>query len=786
MSPTPNRPPWYVTLFGIVLALIGLALAAGGARLVSLGGSWYYLIAGLGMLASGILLIRRRSSGAWLYTIVFVATVIWSLWEVGTDFWQLVPRLIGPIVLALITLLIWPALHNDGTRSRVRRNAYPLAGVALLALIGFGVGMFRPQGVIRTEARAQPAAETTPQPVADWQYYGRTPSGTRYAPLTQIEPQNVDKLEVAWTFRTGDVASSGAENQNTPIQIGDTLYVCTPHNKVFALDADTGKERWRFDPEASSPVWQRCRGVGYYETAAAPAAGDAQPAACRKRIILSTIDSRLIALDADTGKPCEDFGSHGSVDLKQGMGEIKPGYYFQTSAPTVVRNMIVIGGWVFDNRAIDEPSGAVRAFNADTGELTWAWDMADPSITGLPPEGKTYTRGTPNVWSTPAFDDQLGLLYLPTGNSPPDFWGAHRSKAAEKYASSVVALDIATGRERWVFQTVHHDLWDYDVASQPALYDIPDGKGGMQHALIQVTKHGQIFLLDRATGKPLAEVKELPVPQGAQQGDWTSPTQPYSVGMPAIGTQPLSEAKMWGGTFFDQLWCRIEFKKMRYEGEFTPPSTHRSLQYPGYYGGMNWGSASVDESRGYLIVNDIRMPQWIQLIPRADADKEGAAGVHDGFAPQTGTPYGVSKNGFMSPLGVPCHAPPYGTLSAIDLKSRQLMWQVPMSTLQDTGPLGMKTGLQIPIGMPTLGGPLTTASGLVFYAGTQDYYLRAMDTTSGKELWKARLPVGAQATPMSFVSPKSGRQFVVLSVGGARQSPDRGDYVIAYALPGKP
>ncbi|AKQ54574.1 Quinate/shikimate dehydrogenase (quinone) [Bordetella hinzii] len=786
MAPSPYRPPWYVTLFGIVLALIGLALAVGGARLVSLSGSWYYLLAGLGMLAAGILLARRRPLGAWIYALVFVGTVIWAFWEVGSDFWQLVPRLIGPIVLALVTLLVWPALHEGGARSRVRRNAYPLAGVAVLALIGFGVGMFRPQGVIRNEPGATPAAAAAPQTVADWQYYGRTPAGTRYAPLTQIDPKNVDQLQVAWTFRTGDIADKGAENQNTPIQIGDTLYVCTPRNKVFALQADTGKERWRFDPEASSPVWQRCRGVGYYETTAAPASGQPQPAACRKRIILSTIDARLIALDADTGKPCEDFGQHGTVDLKQGMGEVKPGYYFQTSAPTVVRNMIVIGGWVFDNRAVDEPSGAVRAFNADTGELAWAWDMGDPSITGVPPEGKTYTRGTPNVWSTPAFDDKLGLIYLPTGNSPPDFWGAHRSEAAEKHSSAVVALDIATGRERWTFQTAHHDLWDYDVASQPALYDIPDGKGGVQHALIQVTKRGQIFLLDRANGKPLAEVKELPVPQGAQEGDWTSPTQPYSVGMPAIGTEPFTEASMWGATFFDQLWCRIEFKKMRYEGEFTPPTTQRSLQYPGYYGGMNWGGAAVDESRGYLIVNDIRMPQWIQLIPRADADKEGAAGVHDGFAPQTGTPYGVSKNGFMSPLGVPCHAPPYGTLSAIDLKTRQLLWQVPMSTLQDTGPLGMKTGLQIPIGMPTLGGPLATASGLVFYAGTQDYYLRAMDTASGKELWKARLPVGAQATPMSFVSPKSGRQYVVLSVGGSRQSPDRGDYVIAYALPGKP
>ncbi len=273
---------------------------------------------------------------------------------------------------------------------------------------------------------------------------------------------------------------------------------------------------------------------------------------------------------------------------------------------------------------------------------------------------------------------------------------------------------------------------------------------------------------------------------GGQEGDFLSPTQPYSVDMPSIGTEPLSEAKMWGMTFLDQLYCRIEFRKMRYQGEFTPPTTKRSLIYPGYYGGLLWGGVSIDETTGILFVNDMRMPQWLELVPREDVEKKGfAAGAHDGFAMQEGAPYGVWKNAFLSPLGVPCHQPPYGTMSAIDLKTRTLLWQRPMGSIEDSGPLGIKTGLHAPIGMPTLGGPLSTAGGLVFFAGTQDYYLRALDSKTGTEIWRARLPVGAQATPISYISPESGRQFIVISAGGARMTPDRGDYVIAYALPKK-
>ena len=815
-----RRGGWLLPVVGALFVLFALPLVWGGVQLITLGGSWYYLVAGLGVALSGVLIAMRRIAGVWLYGLVFLATIGWAVWEAGLEFWPLVPRLVAPAVLAIVAALITPLFPS--ATPRAKGLPFATAAALVLALAATGYYAFQPHEV--TQNAFQPGAGVAPSAVTeaagnDWAAYGRTPAGTRYAPFGEITPENAKDLEVAWTFRTGQPPAKGAQDQNTPLLVGDTIYTCSWNNIVNALDATTGEKKWTYDPQAKSPLWQRCRGVSYYDASAAPAtASEAAPmptvplgtadtgqapaepapaapvpatpvaATCPKRIVMTTIDARLIELDAETGEPCADFGTNGVVDLKQGMGEVKDGFYFQTSAPTVMRNLVMVGGWVWDSVEVGEPSGAVRAFDARTGELVWAWDLGNPAITKEPPPGESYTRGTPNVWSTPAYDDALGLVYLPTGNATPDFWGGHRSQAAEEYSAAVVALDIDTGRERWKFQTAHHDIWDYDVPSQPALYDVPDGKGGTLPALIQLTKRGQIFMLNRATGEPIAEVVEKPVPQGTEEGDWTAPTQPYSVGMPAIGTEPFTEARMWGATPYDQLYCRIEFKKMRYDGEFTPPRLDRSLIYPGYYGGMNWGSGSIDEGRGILIVNDIRMPQFVQLIPRENVDTYGPSAAHDGLSKQLGTPYGVIKAGFMSPLGVPCHQPPYGTISAIDLAKREVVWQIPAGTLQDTGPINpltgglIKSGLEIPLGMPTLGGPITTAGGVTFYAGTQDFYLRAIDTTTGKELWKGRLPVGAQATPISYIGA-DGRQYVVISAGGARQSPDVGDYIIAYALP---
>lgn len=808
MNTSDTSPSWsrgrYLALaiFAVLLGLSGLALALGGIRLISLGGSWYYLLAGAGMCTSAALYLRRSSSASYLLAFVFLATVIWSLWEAGLQFWPLVPRLAPFMVIGLLAALAHP-LVSHGRQIATSRI---LAGVFAFGLIWGAFSLFTPHGAVEaTDTSVDPVATSAePEQGEAWQYYGRTPRGTRFAPATQINRENVDKLKVAWTFQTGDPANKFSENQNTPIQVGDTLFLCTPMNKVFALDADTGKEKWSFDPKpADTQTWNRCRGVAYYDAAAvvnpftAPSSSAVSntklsnnvtvsaDVRCARRVVLTTIDARLMQVDAETGKPCEDFGTGGTVDLKVGMGEIKKAYYFPTSMPTVVQDLIIVGGWVFDGRAVDEPSGVLRAFNANNGQLVWAWDLGNPEITKLPPEGETYTRGTPNVWSTPSFDETLGLIYVPTGNQEPDFWGAHRTPAAEEFSSAVVALELATGRVRWKFQTAHHDLWDYDVPSQPALYDIPDGAGGKTPALVQLTKRGQIFVLDRRNGKPLTQVQELPVPQEHQQGDWVSKTQPYSTGMPSIGNQSLSEERMWGATFFDQLACRIAFRKLRYEGEFTAPTTSASLLYPGYYGGMNWGSASINEEKGYLFVNDIRMPQIVKLISREQVDPSHLEPGHGvgSIYPMEGTPYVVDHSALNSPLGIPCNEPPWGTFSMVDLKTQKLVWQRPAGTIADTVVNDVKARLPIPLGMPTLGGAVNTASGLVFYAATQDYFLRAMDIKTGKELWKGRLPVGAQATPMTYVSPKSNRQFVVISAGGSRNSPDRGDYVIAYALP---
>lgn len=773
---------WTLVVLGTALVLVGTAAALGGIQLVMLGGSWYYAPAGLAMAVSGALIAMRRPLALWLFAATTIATIVWSLWESGLEFWGLVPRLAPFVVMTLVISLLAPLISP---RIRWLTASAASAASAIVLIIG-GISMFVPHGVITPQGAANMRIPVAIPEESRWQYYGRTPSGIRFAPEAQITPANVGKLDVAWTFRTGEITGAGSEDQNTPIQIGDTLYICTPLNKVFAIDADTGKERWRFDPKpVDTKMWNRCRGVAYYEPATAPGSSGTNVASteCSRRIVLTTIDARLIELDAQTGLPCEAFGTSGIVDLKAGMGEIKPAWYQPTSMPTVIGRLIIVGGWVFDGRSVDEPSGVVRAYDADSGKLAWAWDLGNPEITGLPPEGETYSRATPNVWSTPSFDEELGLVFLPTGNHNPDFWGALRPEISEKYSSAIVALDIRTGRERWTFQTVHHDLWDYDVPAQPALYDVPNGNGGTIPALIQLTKRGQIFMLDRRTGVPIADVIEKPVPQRHQEGDWVSATQPYSVGMPAIGAEPLTEERMWGVTFLDQLFCRIAFRKLRYEGEFTAATTEPSLVYPGYFGGMNWGSASIDQGTGYLIVNDIRMPQVIQLIPRSQLVGKNSGHDADSVFPQEGVPFAASRTSFASFLRLPCNMPPWGTISAIDLKSRQVVWQRPAGTVEDTAVIkGIKTGLPIPLGVPTLGGPVSTGSGLVFYAGTQDYYLRAYDGATGSEIWKARLPVGAQATPMTYISPKSGRQFVIVSAGGARQSLDRGDYVIAYAL----
>jgi len=770
-----------LTSLGLVIAALGLMLLGGGMYLVALGGSWYFALAGLGLGVAGVLIMRRRVSGVWGYLAVLALTVLWSLWDVGFAFWPLFSRLFVLAVLALPVLWLMPGLQG-----RARWGSRALAAVIALAL---GVTLY-------TAMQPQPlkTAHDAPVPVpgvgvdamagGEWRHWGRTPSGTRYAPLDQITPDNVAGLETAWVYRTGEVPTRGQTHVVTPLHVDGMLYGCTQSSRLFALDAETGEERWSFDPETAPGAFRRCRGVGYHDAATDAVLADAPIMACTRRVIATTVDARLIAVDADTGRPCPEFGDNGVVSLRVGMHTHPPEFYIPTAAPTVVRDLVIVGGRVLDNQEVGEPSGVVRAFDVRTGALVWAWDLGNPDITALPPEGGSYTPGTPNVWSTPAFDDALGLVYLPTGNATPDFWGGHRSEADDRYSSSIVALEIETGRERWRFQTVHHDVWDYDVSAQPALYDVPDGRGGVIPALIQATKHGQIFVLDRRDGTPIAGVEARAVPQDGVPDERLAATQPYSIGMPAIGVEPLREARMWGITPLDQLACRIGFRKAHYEGDFTPPGERWTLQYPGWMGGTTWGSVAVAENSGYLIINDTRLAMLNRLVPRAQYDAEASAGGGEyTSAPQHGTPWGVQHQRFLSPLGVPCQEPPYGTITAIDLASREIVWSMPLGTTEETGPLGIATRLPMPIGMPTRGGPITTASGLVFIAATQDHYLRALDVRTGRELWKGRLPVSAETVPMTYLAPASGRQFVLISAGGNSATPLRGDYIVAFALP---
>lgn len=767
-------------LYAIVLALIGVGLAGGGLWLITLGGSAYYAIVGLVYLVAALLMLRDKALGGQLVLLVAVLTVPWAIWEAGLAFWPLFARLMAPLALAGFALLFTPALARPA-RSGAYYGGAALAGVLFAAGFAFA---FQPQGVIRPSADIpayQPA--TGDNSPANWTSYGRTTAGLRYSPFDQINRDNVADLDLAWTYRTGrgDIGL----DQNTPLQIDNLVYSCTTSNVIIALDGDSGEEVWKFDPKASGPFWQRCRGLGYYELPAGQAA-DGQ--LCNTRLIMTTMDARLFAIDAKTGAVCPGFGTNGIVSLGENMGEIIPGFYFQTSAPLVARDKIVVGGWVVDNQMVGEPSGVIRAFNAVTGELDWAWDLGNKAITKLPPPGETYTRGTPNMWSTAAYDDKLGLIYAPLGNTTPDYFGGDRPPFADEYNASLVALDINTGRERWKFQTVHHDIWDYDLPSQPALLDLPDGNGGTVAAVLQTTKRGQLFLLDRATGEPLADVEEKPVPTTGQvPEEYLSPTQPYSVGMPTIGSEHLTEAKMWGLTMFDQLMCRIAFKQLRYEGDFTPIGLEYVIQQPGNIGGLNWGSVSVDVPNNRIFLNDVRAPSKFALVPR-DGYEEFAKRVHadgtgHGPSPQHGTPYGMATEMWVSPLGVPCVNPPFGTITAIDMNTRQVAWQVPAGTAEQLGPLGIKTNLPMPMGLPTYAGTSATAGGLVFFAGYQDYYIRAYDAENGDEVWKYPLPVGSSATPMTYVSPATGKQYVVISVGGAPYSADKGDYVMAFALP---
>jgi quinoprotein glucose dehydrogenase len=620
-------------------------------------------------------------------------------------------------------------------------------------------------------------------PIEGWSAYGNDAGGSRHSKLTQITPDNVSELELAWIHRSGDVLDgtggfSKSSLQVTPIIAAGSLVYCSPRNKVFALDPETGRERWRFDPgvDAKGFYILNCRGVSQWTDP-----GAAFGAACRERIVMGTIDARLIELDARSGKPCAGFGAHGTVDLAAGVGDTKPGEYGVTSPPVIVGDRIVTGTMVLDSRRVDAPSGVVRAYDVRSGALVWAWDPIASEHPGLAPRGADvlYKRGTTNAWTALSVDLARGLVYVPTGNTHPDYYGGHR-QGADEYSASIVALHADDGRVAWHFQTVHHDIWDYDVASQPVLFDFPSAKGA-QPGLIAPTKLGMLFFLNRETGVPLFPVEERPVPQdGAVPGETLAPTQPFTTKPDPLHPFELGPDDAFGFTPLDKADCRRRIEALRHDGIYTPPSLEGTLQYPGYVGGMNWGSVSVDPRRRVVITNVQRIAGRIQLVPQEKVAEHATANPF-GIEPQAGSPYALDRTPLLSAwFGAPCSPPPWGQLVAIDTATGEKKWETTLGTTRDRAPWP----IWLPVGTPNMGGPITTASGLVFIGATTDFYLRAFSTETGEELWKRRLPTGAHATPMSYRLTPTGRQFVVIAAGGhgLLDTPPN-DALMAFALP---
>jgi quinoprotein glucose dehydrogenase len=826
MAQADGRPNlWlraYLLLLAIVLALAGLVIAGGGAWLLSLGGSFYYLIAGIGLLATAWFLFRGQSLAVWVYLVTFVFTLVWALWERGLNGWAQVPRLLGPAIILVLVLLALPVLRRTDPTG-IRRGMRG-AMAASLTIVAFGLAglvqpLLQPQGVLaQAEAPSAEALSSEPAPTdtatappvgeaipstdparmraaaelletgADWPAYGGTYHATRYSPLAEITPANVGDLQQVWEFRTGDLpeGDEGYSPENTPLKIGNTIFVCSAMGMVIGVDAASGREEWRFDPQVADdaiPYGATCRGVAYYVVPDAEA-----NAQCSTRIIWGTLDARLIAVDAVTGQPCADFGVAGEVNLEEGIGDTVPGWYAVTSPPTIVRGVVVVGAQVRDGQAEDAPSGVVRGYDAITGELAWAWDLGNPDRTGLPPEGEVYTRGTPNMWTIASGDEELGHVYLPLGNSSVDYYGSNRSELENEYATSLVAVDVSTGRDVWHFRTVNNDVWDYDLGGQATLVDLTLN-GETVPAIVLPTKQGDIYVLDRRTGEPLFPVEQRPVPQGGVEPDYLAETQPFST-YHTLAKRDLTEADMWGATPIDQLWCRIQFRQSHYEGIYTPPTSDKHwIQYPGYNGGSDWGGIAIDPERGIIVANYNDMPNHNRLLTRAEADEQGLAPINApggpvGSGAQSGAPYAIEVNAGwrVEGTGLLCKEPPYGGIRAIELSTGRTLWDRPFGTARKNGPFGIPSMLPLDIGTPNNGGSVLTASGLIFIAAATDDLFTAIDITTGETVWQTELPAGGQSNPFTF--EVNGKQYVGLMTGGHHfMETPVGDQVIAWALP---
>lgn len=618
---------------------------------------------------------------------------------------------------------------------------------------------------------------------ADWQFYGGDPGGSRFSSLDDIDRSNVTRLQQAWRYRTGDLGEGYPSAQRmsfeaTPILVDGTLYFSTPYGQIHAVDAATGKAIWKFEarpPKDSRYSENTSRGVSYWSDAEAP------DGHCKARIFFGTQDARMLALDALDGTPCLGFGDSGTVDLNKGTRPYEPGNYLITSPPAIWQDLLISGSAVGDNSAVDLELGIVRAIDARTGDIVWTWDPiprdpADPAHSAWQEEQVEKT-GAGNAWSPLSVDVDRGLVFVPSGSASPDYYGGERL-GSDANANSVVALNAATGEVVWARQLVHHDLWDYDMPAQPVLVDL-QRNGENIPAVVEITKMGMLFVLDRRDGTPVFPIEERPVPQTDVPGEKSWPTQPFSSIPPLVSHAPVTDDDAWGLMGIDRWLCQREIRRYRSEGIYTPPSLEGSINMPGYAGGGNWGSVAFDPARQYVVTNVLKLPTVVQLIPRDQFMQRARSGEHPDseYTAQRGTPYGMRRQPILSFLGVPCVAPPWGTLAAVDLTSGEIAWQVPLGTTEDMAPWPFNNIK----GVPNIGGSIVTAGGLVFIAAALDDYLRAFDIETGEELWKGRLPAGGQATPMSY--KVGGKQYVVIAAGGhGGAGTTKGDYVLAFSL----
>ena len=634
---------------------------------------------------------------------------------------------------------------------------------------------------------ASPSAFGAPsQAAGDWPAYGYDVLGGRHSPLADIDTASVARLQVAWTYRTGEGPGAGEavprrSLEVTPIVVDGVMYVITPLGRVIALDAETGAERWVFDARMDRDVRygdHASRGVStWLDSAGSPAA------LCHRRIVAATVDARLLELDAATGRRCAGFGDGGMIDLRRGLrnAPYETAEYEETSPPLVVNGTIVVGSAVADNNRAEAASGEVRAFDVRTGALRWTWDPVPQDSTD--PAWRTWGgsrahhSGAANAWSVLAADPARGLVFVPTGSASADYWGGTRL-GENRYANSITALRLSTGRVVWSFQTVHHDLWDYDNAAPPALVRVEYG-GHARDAVLQATKTGQLFVLDRDTGVPIVPVEEHRVPVSSVAGERAWPTQPASAIGP-LSPQRITAAEAFGTDSAGRATCAARIAALRNEGPFTPPSLEGSLVLPSNIGGAHWGGVATDPAQQLAVIPVNTMAAMVRLIPRGIADsvrRVTPSRIRGDYTDMRGTPYVLERSLLFAPGPVPCTPPPFGELVGVNLRTGTIAWRVPLGTLSPGGPPGL--------GSPNLGGAITTAGGLTFIAATIDRTFRAYETRTGRELWSATLPAGAKATPMTYRDAR-GRQLVAIAAGGDGEVFGSSDAIVVYALPARP